>query len=125
MNVVNALNIYIIAMPTRIIIVELILLVDDITAMTAAGSSAKRNAFTIWAFVPSRKGIMQIPKTNETDIPRSAADDIPIVYGSVSGLRVILCITEPQIARMAPTQTPHIVRGALSLTTIWSIHHSE
>ena len=59
MKVVMALNTYINAIPTRIIIVEPVRLNDEMRMMTTDGINEKRNALTIIAASPTTKGTME------------------------------------------------------------------
>lgn len=61
MNVLNEENMYIIPIPTRIIIVGLSFLNDDTNIMAADGIRANTNALTIVAASPPMNGMTQTP----------------------------------------------------------------
>lgn len=56
----------------------------------------------------------QYDAMRENDAPNAAAFDMPRVYGEASGLRRTLCITAPDIARVAPITTAASTRGILT-----------
>ena len=77
--VVMALKMYITAIPHRIIMVGVTFLNAAMKITTAVGTSANRNAFTIWPSRSLRNGTTLNPKMTLITIPNSAPDDIPRV----------------------------------------------
>ncbi len=49
------------------------------------------------------RGMMATPARRDSVAPRAAPDDMPVTYGSTSGLRIRACITTPETDRPIPT----------------------
>ena len=89
------------------------------TRITAVGMSENRNALTIVAYCSGIPGTMQNPTTMARDAPSPAPDDIPVVYGSARGLRIMYCIAHPAAARPAPTVIAVIALGRRDSHTMY------
>ncbi len=76
---------------------------------TAHGNIENRNAMTTipdcWLMPRS------IPRITNRDTPNRAPLDIPVVYGSASGFLMIVCMTAPPTASIAPIVTHAIALG--------------
>lgn len=75
---VQAPNRYITPMPTRIIVVAVILLNTDRNRMTPTGTRDMTNALEISPVVPEM-GTMEIPRTTNTAAPKAAPEETPVV----------------------------------------------
>ena len=73
------------------------------------GSIENRNAIAIRFRLYERPSPM--PKTMDRDTPSSAPLEIPVVNGSASGLRIMVCIIAPPTLSMAPMVTHPIALG--------------
>jgi len=109
MRVVQAENTYETAIPMRITTpgVTFLNMVKKIS--TAHGSIENRNAMTTipdcWLMPRS------IPRMTKRDTPSNAPLDIPVVYGSARGFLMMVCMTAPPIASIAPMVTHAIALG--------------
>ena len=120
-RVVIAENTYMTATPINIVDSgDIFLFITEKKIITNAGISANTKAFTTMADSPYSPGITEIPRIIAKDDPSPAPDDIPVVYGSARGFFSELCMTAPQIARPAPTNSPPRTRGNLRSQITWS-----
>lgn len=102
---------YITEIPAMTMTVGETFLILETMMMTAVGMREKMNALTNSPSCP-------VPTVNPMTIPRvtpnRAPDDTPVVYGSVRGFIMMLCITHPHTASPAPAMMPITMRGILS-----------
>lgn len=97
------LNTNIVAMPKSIMDVDVSFLNFDMRTMMVVGINENRNALAIVEVSPDKNGMIEIPQTMLNMAPKKAPDEIPIVYGSASGLRMLFCIMTPPIDSPTPT----------------------
>ena len=80
---------------------------------------ASRKALPVSSSVPAT-GRRPKSSTMASAAPKLAAEEIPSVNGSASGLSSRVCISAPATARLAPTMIAIKATGSrISHTTIW------
>lgn len=110
MRVVAAVKIYITAIPINTIIVGETFLNIAKMMIKDVGISENAKAFTIIPRFPPT-GIIFMPKATDMVTPNNAPAEMPVVYESVRGFLIIVCIIPPPMARTAPTNAPTIALG--------------
>ena len=92
---------YEIAVPSRISVAGVMRIFSDSTMMIIAGIRAPKNAFTT---IPSSLLTVEkdTPITMADTAPKHAPDEIPVLYGSASGLTMRDCMRTPHEASDAP-----------------------
>ena len=110
-RVVVAVKIYIIAIPISTMTVGVTFLNIENNMIIADGINANMNALIIIPKLLESPGIIVNPNTTNNVTPNNAPDEIPVVYESVRGFLIIVCITAPPIPRIPPTNIPAIALG--------------
>ena len=83
-------------------------------------ASANRNAFALTRNSPA-KGTSPTPVAITSAAPKLAADEMPSVKGSASGLLRMVCICAPATPSIAPTSTAMTATGKRTFQMITSI----